>query len=298
MFGLINVNKPAGPTSHDLVARIRKMLPRGGGRSVKVGHAGTLDPFADGVLVICVGPATRLAQYVQRQPKRYTAQITLGATSTTDDPEGQLTDTPGHEPPSDRCVGQVLRQLVGRIEQIPPAYSAIHVNGRRAYKLARQGERPELQAREVNIISIEQISYDWPRLVIDVRCGSGTYIRALARDIGSALAVGGYCSGLTRTEVGPFTVDSAVAVDEIALGRDLLSPMAALAELPQVIVDPAQALRLANGNPIELSDPINGQEVAVLDQAGRLLAIATVDSADRPTLRPTKVFIEPRIAPQ
>ena len=290
VFGFFNIDKPPGPTSHDIVDRVRKAL-RGvpGAKRVKVGHAGTLDPFATGVLVICVGAATRLAKYVQRQPKRYLAQITLGATSTTDDPEGEVSPIAGAAPPSQEQIRRVLDGFIGTIEQVPPAHSAVHVEGRRAYKLARSGRKVEVPPRKVEIFALEMISYQWPRVEIDVRCGTGTYIRALARDVGAELGVGGYSSNLTRSEVGPFTLDRSVAVDSFDPHKDLLSPLTALSDLPQVIVGPPGAARLLNGNPIEIENPLEGDEVAVLDESGGLLGIAKVARGGS-LLRPKKIF--------
>lgn len=289
MFGFLNIDKPSGPTSHDIVARIRKLAPP----RTKVGHTGTLDPFATGVLVVCVGPATRLAEYVQRTPKRYTAEITLSATSTTDDPEGEISEAPPPEnPPSPDELRRVVCRYVGRIQQTPPAHSAVHVDGQRAYRIARAGERVRLASREVVIYEIDVLSYEYPHLSIDVRCGAGTYIRALGRDIGADLGVGGYCSKLMRTEVGPFRIGGAIPIDELDPARDLLDPLTALEDLPRVVAGPDQARRLANGNPIELSVDINGPEAAVVDEDARLLAIAAVDG-EKHTLNPAKVFLPP-----
>jgi len=289
VFGLLNVNKPAGPTSHDVVDGVRRRLPRG----VKVGHAGTLDPFARGVLVICLGPATRLARYVQRRPKRYSAEVTLGAVSTTDDPQGKIVPGDGVKRPGQSEVREVLERFRGRIQQVPPAHSAVHVEGKRAYKLARQGKQPSLSPREVIIHDLQLVSYAYPRLTLDVRCGSGTYIRALARDIGRALEVGAYCSALTRTQVGPFSLAEAVGLSEIDVWRDLLSPLAALEDLPKVTLPSEAAGRIITGRPVALrqdvSIPTGGTaELAVLDEHGQLLAIAVLAGGGQ--IRPTKVF--------
>ncbi len=283
MFGLVNINKPAGRTSHDVVAAIRKRLPR----SLRVGHSGTLDPFATGVLVLCIGPATRLADYVQRQPKRYLAEVILGATSTTGDIEGEITPYPqsGAGCPSEKQLTETIANFVGDIQQIPPAHSAIHVNGERAYKLARQGKDVKLAARTVTIHAISVVSYEFPKLVIDVRCGSGTYIRSLARDIGEQLGVGGYCSKLTRTEIGVFQLSDAITIDEFSPDMELLDPLKALDGLPQVTLDTAQSRRVRNGNPV-VTDLSAGQAV-LLDDHGCLLAIAKVDGN---LLKPSKVF--------
>ena len=290
MFGFFNVRKPAGPTSHDIVARVR----RGLGRKIKVGHAGTLDPFAEGVLVLCVGPATRLAEYVQAQVKRYLAEITLGAASSTDDPEGDIAPVPLAGIVEESQVRRALAGFVGAIQQTPPAYSAVHVDGRRAYKLARAGKRPDVQPRSVTIHEIGLLECDGPILKVDVRCAAGTYIRALARDLGAALGTAGYCSQLTRTEVGVFHIDQAVTVEELDPARDLVSPLSALGALPQVVVGQADRARMLNGRAIEIKDPSATDQIleaALVDQDGRLLAIAAIDPRQA-VARPTRVFPE------
>jgi tRNA pseudouridine55 synthase len=303
MFGFFAIDKPAGPTSHDIVASVRRRV----GRGVKIGHAGTLDPFARGVLVVCAGPATRLADYVQAQPKRYRAVIRLGATSTTDDPDGEVTPTPaglgppsgadqhglaaplGSPRPGEAEVRRAVAGFVGEIEQVPCSHSAVHVDGQRAYTLARAGKEVALPSRRVVIHAIDVLRWDWPILELDVRCGSGTYIRALARDIGSALQVGGYCQVLTRTAAGVFELTRAVAPDALEPARDLLSPTLALGDMPRLVIDASQRARLRNGNLIDLPEPAVGDEVALLDGDGHLLAI-TQPRANGWKLQPTKVF--------
>ncbi len=285
MFGFLNINKPTGPTSHDVVAAVRRHL----GRGVKVGHAGTLDPFADGVLVLCLGPATRLAQRVVRGRKEYLATVTLGARSDTDDVEGRITPT-GVEPPSEPAVLEALGDFVGRIDQAPPAHSAVHIDGRRAYKLARAGLRAEMPARTVTIHELKPVRYDPRELEIDVQCEAGTYIRALARDIGERLGCGGYCSRLTRTRVGAFTLADAVSLDRLDPRRDLIEPLRAMEGVQHVVADDDTAAKIANGNSVRLSRPAEVGEAAVIDGGGRLLAIGEV-AEDGLTLRPRRVFI-------
>ena len=304
MFGFFAIDKPAGPTSHDIVASVRRRV----GRGVKIGHAGTLDPFARGVLVVCAGHATRLADYVQAQPKLYRAVIRLGDTSTTDDPDGEVTPTPagldassgagqgegaaplGCPRPAEADVRRAVAGFVGQIDQVPCAHSAVHVDGQRAYKLARAGRDVSLPSRPVVIHAIDVLRWDWPILELDVRCGSGTYIRALARDIGSALRVGGYCQELTRTAVGVFEIARAVAPDALDPARDLLPPTLALGDMPRVVMDESQRGRLRNGNLIDLPEPAVGDEIALMDSEGHLLALAQ-SRAEGWKLQPTKVFL-------
>ncbi|MHC4981728.1 MAG: tRNA pseudouridine(55) synthase TruB [Planctomycetota bacterium] len=288
MFGLLNIHKPPGPTSHDIVAQVRRLL----GKKTKVGHAGTLDPFAEGVLVVCVGAATRLADYVQAYPKQYTAEVMLGATSSTDDVEGEITETPNAKAAGEENVREALQGFVGEVEQTPPAHSAVHLGGERAYKLARRGETPDLQPRPVTIHSIELLEYEYPALQIDVRCGSGTYIRSLARDIGSALGVGGYCSALTRTAIGPFKLKEAVSPQQLDPQRDLISPLAALERLEKIAVDEKDVRKLIKGQNIFIKDSgalRPGEEVAAVGPQGRLIAIGAIHP-DQHGMRPVRVF--------
>ena len=295
MFGLLNINKPPGPTSHDIVARVRKLIGR---RKVKVGHAGTLDPFAGGVLVVCVGPATRLADYVQQQTKRYRAGITLGAVSDTHDITGTITENHDAAPVDIDDVRGVLETFVGRIDQAPPAHSAIHVDGRRAYDLARAGHKLDLPPRKVNIYQIALAEYEYPNLTIDITCGAGTYIRSLARDIGDKLGVGAYCSSLMRTAIGKFDIAEAIGPDDVDPAGDLIDPIAALDALTRIAVNPADRNRLAMGKMVTLPAGASPQdptpEIAVTDLSGQLLALAKlIDTPDGQILKPSKVFVQP-----
>ena len=293
MFGLLNINKPVGPTSHDIVARVRKLIGR---RKVKVGHAGTLDPFADGVLVVCVGRATRLADYVQQQRKGYRAGITLGAVSDTHDITGTITENPQAAPVDIDDVRSVLKMFVGRIDQAPPAHSAVHVDGRRAYDLARAGHELDLPAREVNVYQIALAAYEYPNLTVEVSCGAGTYIRSLARDIGAELGTGAYCSSLTRTAIGKFSLANAVDAGDMDPAADLIDPIEALDALTRIAVTPDDRNRLAMGKTVTLPTAIKDPtpEIAVTDLSGRLLAIAKlIDTPDGQILKPSKVFVQP-----
>ena len=290
MFGFLNINKPAGLTSHDVVYRVRRLT----GKSVKVGHAGTLDPFATGVLVVCVGPATRLADYIQNSEKRYHAGITLGTTSTTDDVEGELTLRNVAAPPSREAIKQACSMMVGEIQQIPPSHSAVHVDGQRAYKLARRGDTVELTARTVRIDAIEVIDYDYPTLTLDICCGSGTYIRSIARDLGEALRTGGYCSALERSAVGAFTVTDAKAPDDIALPDDLHPAKLAVTDWPKLAVPDSLLVDMNDGKALPLAEfdplpeiPVDGTDIALFATAGDLLALAVI-TGDH--VKPRKVF--------
>jgi tRNA pseudouridine55 synthase len=290
VHGLLVLDKPGGITSRDTVDRAQHWFPRG----TRIGHTGTLDPLATGVLVVCVGQATRLTEYVQRMPKTYRADLQLGARSDTDDADGAVTPAPVAEPPDRHTVLAVLAQFIGEIDQVPPAHSAAKVAGRRAYDLARRGEEVTLQARRVSIHGIDVVEYAYPRLTVEVRCGKGTYIRSLARDLGERLGCGALVQTLRRTRVGPFDEGQAVAlgVDAATARARLLPVAAAVSELPRVTPPAAELVRVAQGQSIPLIDdpePAGGDEVAVCDSHGRLAAIAAVDRAAR-LLRPVKVL--------
>jgi len=230
--GFLLVNKPSGMTSHDVVAIARRML-----KIKKIGHAGTLDPMATGLLILGIGKATKKLGNIIGLPKTYTAEITLGATSTTDDKEGFIqgtgyrvqADRDGDESPlpdkggrgyvSPDCVQSCLQNFIGEQQQTPPQFSAIKINGQRAYKKARQGETVELKPRTITIYDIKLISYQYPIINIETSVSSGTYIRSLARDIGQTLKTGAYLSKLERTSIGEFKLSDAVKLEEINKSR-------------------------------------------------------------------------------
>jgi tRNA pseudouridine55 synthase len=209
--GIVNLDKSAGLSSARVVAQVKRLLPPG----TKIGHAGTLDPFATGVLVLLIGKATRLAEQFMSEPKQYEATVKLGATTPTLDPDSAETPTPGAGLISLEQVRAILPRFVGRIEQQPPVYSALKVAGRPAYALAREGKPPQLASRIVDIYGIELVGFDLPLLRLRVDCGRGTYIRALARDMGETLGVGGYLTALRRTRVGNCIAAEAVTVDRL-----------------------------------------------------------------------------------
>lgn len=272
--GLLVLDKPAGMTSRDVVDRVQRWFPRG----TKIGHTGTLDPLATGVLVICLGKATRLAEFVQRMTKTYHAGILLGCRSNTDDLDGIVTPGTATEPPEPATVATCLQSFVGEIDQIPPAFSAAKVEGRRAYSLARRGRKVALTARRVQIYGIDLLHYKYPQLQIEVRCAKGTYIRSLARDLGDRLGCGGLIETLRRTRVGPFTVEDAVSVDldPGAIGAHLLPLAAAVAELPHLAVADQDAARLRKGGAVSI--PGNSfAEAAAFDENGELIAVVRSD---------------------
>lgn len=251
--GVILYDKPAGLTSHDIVARVRRAQPTG----VKVGHAGTLDPFATGLLLVLLGRATRAQRFLMALPKRYEAVARFGAVSSTGDPEGAIVLT-GRVPSGD------LELPTGRLRQRPPAYSAVKVSGRRAYALARAGEEVELQEREVEVQRFAELWREGDRRGFAIECSSGTYVRSLVADLGDA-----YCEELRRTAIGPFEVDAADPGRVLGLNQ-------ALAFLPEVRLSAAEAGRAAHGVPVPVSQQHTSDPVRLVDSEG-LIAVAEAD---------------------
>jgi tRNA pseudouridine55 synthase len=301
MDGVLVVAKPIGPTSHDVVGLVRRLAA-----TKRVGHGGTLDPFASGVLPIFLGKATRLVEYHLGDRKRYRATVCFGASSTTDDLEGKLTPAAGAAPTRE-AVADALARFVGEIEQRPPAYSAIKVAGRRAYAMARAGQAVELAARTVTIDELALQSWDdtrpeEPFAVVEIACSAGTYVRSLARDLGEAVGSAAYLGALVRTASGPFTIEDAVALDDVraaaAAGPDplraLLLPVDAGLELPTVVVPEAAFVALARGQaigvPADAGSLSPDVPIRLVGTDGRLLAIARLTGT---RLAPDKVLLDP-----
>jgi len=288
LCGLLNLNKPTGVTSRAVVDRVVRPL----GRRVKVGHAGTLDPLASGVLVVCVGPATRLIEYVQRQAKTYRTVVLLGARSDTHDADGAVTPADGAADPGRGAVDAAVAAQVGEILQKPPEYSALKVGGRRAYDLARAGEAVDLAPRPVRVDRIDVLSYAWPRLELEIGCGAGTYVRSIARDVGEALGCGGLVEVLVRTRIGDFLLTDAVDPDALSAATipGFLRPAAeAVAQLPAVRVTAAQAADLAMGRGATVPGAPAG-EVALLGPDGALVAVGEADAGSGGRVAPRRVL--------
>jgi tRNA pseudouridine55 synthase len=264
--GVVLVDKPAGPTSHDVVARVRRALPRG----VKVGHAGTLDPFATGLLLVLLGRATRIQQFLMGLDKDYETVARLGWTSSTGDPEGELTHTGRIPPPGATLPTGVLRQR-------PPAYSAIKIGGRRAYALARAGEAVEVPEREVRVERFEERWREGDRAAYAIACSSGTYVRSLVMDLGDA-----YCLELRRTAIGPFRVeDAAPPPPRDAPPGDWTPRVLGLADalrgvLPAVVVDAERADRAGHGQAVPAPHGTPDGAALLLDPAGDPVCVAHV----------------------
>jgi tRNA pseudouridine55 synthase len=289
--GVLPVDKPVGPTSHDAVAAVRRAL-----RTREVGHTGTLDPFASGLLLVCVGRATRLAEYLTGLPKTYVATMRLGEATDTDDLTGEVIQSSGAwRSLSGNAIEDALRAQVGTIQQLPPSYSAKKVGGERMYAAARRGETVERKAVAVTVHAIRVLGIDLPDVELEVECGAGTYIRAIARDAGAALGVGGHLRALRRTRVGPHFVDRAVPLDALGdaerVGAAMLTPLEAVSHLPRVAVDEEgiAALRYGRALPAAPETP-EGCPLALASEDGALLAIGERTGG---VLQPRKVFVTP-----
>lgn len=210
---IILIDKPSAMTSFGVVARVRRVLSQQYGKKVKVGHTGTLDPFATGLMILVSGKETRHAMAYTKLDKTYEATIRLGETSSTGDPEGEITKGNDRQPSREE-IEVVLKNFTGEITQTPPIFSAIKINGQRAYKLARNGEEVEIPTRQVNIYTLELLDYTYPEIKIRTHVSSGTYIRSLAEDIGAALKTGAYCTELRRTSIDKWSVEDAQPLDE------------------------------------------------------------------------------------
>ncbi len=273
-YGFLNLKKPLGETSRQVVDVVQRLV-----RPARAGHAGTLDPLAGGVLVVAVGAATRLIKYVQRIPKRYTGTFLLGRSSSTEDITGQITELVDPPTPSLEEIVAAAANLIGRMEQRPPDFSAIKVDGRRAYDLARKGESVSLKPRAVEVHGIDVVNYEYPRLTLDIHCGSGTYVRSLGRDLAESLGTAAVMSALVRTSVGGFHVDRAVDPQTLTvenLDDLLLPPLEAMEMLPRIELTTDEAIRVRHGQTIAHQMPRSEtDEAAAVDTSGRLVAVLT-----------------------
>jgi len=283
--GVLNIDKPDGITSHDVIYQIRRVA---GLR--RVGHAGTLDPLATGVLLVCLGRATRLVEYLVGQPKTYEAAIRLGQSTNTYDAEGDVVaERPLTFTPTD--VTHALAQFRGDIEQVPPMYSAIKKDGQPLYKLARRGEKVELEPRPVTIYELDMLAFEPPILKLRVTCSSGTYIRSLAHDLGEVLGCGGHITALRRTAVGNFSLDTAVPLAHLTpenVNTYLLPMDTAVTHLPRIQVTQASAAKLWQGQIIRRQpDQPDADLVRAYTNDGDFIGLV---QAERQAWRPRKMF--------
>jgi tRNA pseudouridine55 synthase len=294
--GVLVVDKPVGLTSHDVVQIIRR------GTSIRrAGHTGTLDPRASGVLVILVGPAVRLSEYVSASDKRYQATIRLGVSTDTYDAEGEYIEpmrpTVSVKDITEDQFQDALRQFVGEIKQVPPPYSAVKVQGRKAYEIARNGEEVELEPRTINVYSLDLLEWSPPEVVVDVFCSSGTYVRSLANDLGKALGCGAHLVGLRRTKSGRFTLRDAVPLrrlqESFTAGnwyQHLIPAAEALGDWPMIELDADQVELVRHGHRVPAEADSTGWARGV-SEAGDLVALMEVDP-DTQEWQPRKVFFQ------
>ncbi len=287
--GVLVIDKPVGMTSHDVVQVVRK-----GTNIRRAGHTGTLDPRASGVLIVLVGPAVRLSEYVSASDKRYQAVITLGKTTDTYDEDGMQTSSNPVEI-SEEQFEKELMTFVGDIEQVPPPYSAVKVNGRKAYEMARQGEEVDLSPRIISVYSLELLEWAPPEVVIDIFCSSGTYVRSLAHDLGDRLGCGATLTGLRRTKSGRFTLRDAVPLRKLneafANGtwyQYLIPAAEALSDWPAVELSVEQMDTIRHGNRIAADTSI-GKKARGISEQGELVALLELDEATN-EWQPKKVF--------
>jgi tRNA pseudouridine55 synthase len=294
--GILVLNKPKGFTSHDCVAKIRRLA-----KTKKVGHTGTLDPEVTGVLPICIGQATRVAEYLLDYAKEYTAEIVLGKSTTTEDQTGEvLDDHPLEIAPSEENVLDALTSFKGEIKQVPPMYSAVKVGGVRLHQLARQGKVVEREARTVRIYDLELLDYlpalPYPSIKIKVRCSKGTYIRTLGVDIGKALGYPAHMSSLVRSQSGPFTLANSVTFEELEEWTEgdwqkRLYPIdAALTHLPQIVLNEELTERVKFGQSLPLEQEVEeGQLYRIYDQHDQFMALYSALHSH--VIKPKKVFL-------
>jgi tRNA pseudouridine55 synthase len=287
--GVLVVDKPIGLTSHDVVQIVRK-----GTNIRRAGHTGTLDPRASGVLVILIGPAVRLSEYVSASDKRYQAIVQLGASTDTYDADGRVVST-SPVTVTEAQFEAALKNFIGTIEQVPPPYSAVKVKGRKAYEMAREGEEVDLLPRTIQVYNLELLEWAPPEAVIDVYCSSGTYVRSLAHDLGELLGCGAHLVGLRRTKSGRFTLRDAVPLRKLREHFDnstwyqLLIPAAeALSDWPSIELNSDQVDAVRHGHRIK-ADPVAGKLARGISQQGELVALLEYDETQN-EWQPKKVF--------
>lgn len=284
--GLLLVNKPEGPSSFDIIRSLRK-----GVRIKKMGHAGTLDPLASGLLVVAVGQATKLLPYLPTDTKEYHFTIQFGETRTTGDREGEVVES-GFSFPDEASLKAMLPDFTGLISQIPPAYSAIKIDGKRAYELAREGKEVAMKSREVTVYSLELLSYNEETSSADlcVSCSAGTYVRTLVQDIAASLGSGAYASRIHRTKIGPFSLDSASTPEQIKGREYLLDPAPLMPEWTTVTVNGEHLTFLKNGNAVPLpSTEVPDSFIWVVDSEQIPVALCEMKTG---LMAPVRVFPE------
>ncbi|MGA9175553.1 MAG: tRNA pseudouridine(55) synthase TruB [Thermoactinomyces sp.] len=295
--GILPVYKPKGVTSHDVVARVRRLTGQ-----KKVGHTGTLDPEVEGVLPVCLGQATRIAEYIQAMPKRYRGSFVVGISTDTEDQTGEIVDKIESVEKLDYAyVEEIFTRFVGEIDQIPPMYSAVKIKGRKLYELAREGKEIERPSRKVNIYELHLLGVEngpFPKIDFDVLCSKGTYVRTLCVDIGRALGYPAHMTSLVRTQSGPFYLDDCHTLEELSWAAQqqkieeyLVSLGEALSLWPSLVVDDDDANRVLDGWELRLSGPPTSESlVRVYSESGRFCALYRLMPGG--SAKPEKVFRE------
>lgn len=282
LFGFLNIYKPVGMTSHDVVAVLRRVT-----KIKQIGHTGTLDPFAEGVLPVCIGKVTRLIEYLQ-DDKEYLATVQFGASTNTFDLDGEKTFTSDKKVKKEEII-EALKSFEGEISQLPPIFSAIKVKGKKLYEYARKGEEVEIQPRKVFIENIELNSFDEEsqQAQVLIKCSKGTYIRSIANDLGEKLGCGGYLVKLVRTQAGNFRVENSIQLDGIDVENNLLNPIDVM-DLPKITVNDEDLARIKNGMPIlKKCDKIGNFVILVYND----VEICAVGIADGDKIKLKKVFL-------
>lgn len=289
--GILNINKSTGMTSHDVVAKVRKLL-----KQKRVGHAGTLDPAASGVLPICVGQGTRVAEYLSESGKTYTADIFFGVVTDTYDAEGSIVRTASTESLTLEQIQEALTGFLGPQMQMPPLYSAIKLQGQPAYKRMRAGEEVMLEPRPIVLSQLDILAWQPPHLTLAIECSKGTYIRSLAYDLGERLGCGAHLAGLIRTRSGPFMLSDSITLDQLAeavengnIEQYLHAADSVLQHYPAILLDAATTERVLHGNAFSYDIETKVDLARVYDANGRFVAIAVWDT-EREMWQPTKVF--------
>ena len=304
-YGVININKPIGKTSADVVNRVAWLLRKSTGiKKFKAGHCGTLDPLATGVLLVCVGSATRLMPLIQEHSKTYRGRFVLGVSTDTDDITGRvLAEAPTAATSIQReDLERLLPEFTGVIQQVPPKFSAVHVDGRRAYVLARDGQAVEIPPREVAVQRLELTSFEAPQFELSIDCGTGTYIRSIGRDLGERLGCGATMTELARTTVGPFSMEAGHQLDDLTIDnvQDAIeSPLLAIPNYPSYVLDDEETARIRTGNYVKprTDVPESAKEVALLNERGELVAVARLNHQYH-VLRPIMLLIEAQKLPK
>lgn len=290
--GILNIHKPTGMTSHDVVAKVRKLL-----KQKRVGHAGTLDPAASGVLPICVGQGTRVAEYLSESGKAYNPYILFGIVTDTYDAEGTIVRTASTDNLTLEQIQEALPTFLGPQMQMPPRYSAIKIQGQPAYKRTRAGEEITLEARPITITRLDILTWQPPHLSLAIECSKGTYIRSLAYDLGEHLGCGASLAGLVRTRSGPFNLDQSITLDQLAeavesgtIGQYVHPADSVLQDYPALKLDEGTTERVLHGNAFSYDNETKAKLARVYDVEGRFVAIAEWDG-ERGVWQPTKVFV-------